>query len=406
MINEQVLKYIKTGLYNNVLFYPSTRLEFKKYLKELNPLIDLIKNENREEILEVLNNKIGNIYTISLTIASIGLDKESYKIIKKNIESEKDLYIFIGIYTVITRGKRGRYIDQLYLDKLYLLGEYTQVIQSISKPSFKVSNAIHRKYRGIKKVKSMLEERKNLDNVLELIKKYEISPDNISIQLGFNLPEIVKNNIVSYFISKYPIESILIHLDNWYLYDINETLIKEIASSISNKKKLKDKFNLLIISTGLKNTRISRIIRMLYEYEMTDRSEEKIKIVYVPTIKQTHKFDKEYTYSTISAAIVALLSEQFNSNCYINKDLISSRELLYVFDSIKDSTSFSLYKDITPEQENGISILISNKIIPKFEIIWDNITIECPDYNIDRDYILISGKNSYLLDSIKHIIKR
>ena len=95
-MNLAIVKYITTGVFNNVLYYPNNEYSINQYIRSLAPLVPIIKNENPDEVFSYLKNKSGqNIFVVSFVLAAVDkYSDEMAEYVMEIMENKFDFYIF------------------------------------------------------------------------------------------------------------------------------------------------------------------------------------------------------------------------------------------------------------------------------------------------------------------------
>lgn len=397
-MNKNIKLFLDFGIYNNNMYFPNTYIRTTEYINFLKPLINEISKTNKTELINYLENNTINIYSLSICIGIVGLNTNTFHLISNSIKNYKDLLIFLWIYTIINPIYKNKYLNILYLNNLNLVVNNISELFKIYKPSYSVRKEINKKLKEKYKIKYMIEAQEEFNNLLEKIKEYNISPNDINTEMGFTFDLELKTSIINYFIENYNIVDLIYKIDKWFIEYIPLQILHNIKTKLNNLNNINDIHALLVINNSLKHIELNTIINEQIKLLKNSSNEIKLNINYMPNMKTNMKWDGIHTYNTYVASILSIINENFNSSICLKEDIINKKNTYELYNTIINNTSFSLEKG-TEIQKNAItSILFSNDYVSGYDILWDVSNENCPLY-IDNKYLQIIGKNLLLLEN-------
>lgn len=398
-MDKDLKLFLDYGIYNNNLYFPNTLKKTKEYIEYLNPIIEKISNSNKKEILSYLKENNTNIYSLSICIGAMKLNSENYLLLEKKIQNHKELFVFLWIYTSINSIIKDKYINKLYINKINIIENNIPDLFNLYKPSCKVILDINKKLKEKYKVKYMIESQENLDNLLEKIKYYNITPSDINVEMGFTFDNKIKNQILEYFLENFDIVDLIYKIDKWFIEAIPLEILDKIRIELDKLSSVSNIYDLLVINTGLKHIELTNIINEQIKLLNNTENVNKLNVNYMPNMKINNRWDRIHTYNSYISGIISILNENFDSIVCLKEKNISSNNTFDLYNTLNNNTSFSLDKASKIQKSNVPSLLFSDTYSDGYDILWDITTENCPLYK-ENDYLLITGKNTFLIECV------
>ena len=397
-MEKNIKLFLDFGIYNNNLYFPNTLKKTKEYIDYLNPLIEEISKLNKDELTMYINENDINIYSLSICIGILGLDKENYQLISKRIKTHKELFVFVWIYTTMNPIIRNKYLNSLYMSKLNIIENNIPELFNVYKPSYSVRKEINRKIKEKYKIRYIIESQEDFESLLDKIKEYKISPNDIDVEMGFTFDPMLKNDILDYFLDNFEIVDLIYKIDKWFIEVVPVNVLEKIREKLDDLSDVSDIYDLLVINTSLKHIELTNVINEQIKQLSNEDNKIKLNINYMPNMKINMKWDKLHTYNSYVASVISILNENFDSLICLKEKNISSKDTFDIYSTINNNSSFSLDKASKVQKNKIPSILFANDYAEGYDILWDISSEGCPIY-LDRGYLVITGKNTFLIES-------
>lgn len=403
-MNKRTETFLKLGLYNNTIYFPTTYKKVKEYLINIKPMINRIKNIDEDELYDYINKEKLNIYTLSICVGILELDEETSEIINRNINNSKELYIFLWIYTLLNGKKNNSFLNKLLIRNMNLIKDNLGELYKVYKPSRKYRIKINSYFREKYKLRYRLEIQEDVENLLITIKELKIKPRDLYVEMGFTFDLKIKNKIVLYFLKNFDIIEIIYFIDRWYVDDIPSSILIKLKEKINALDNYTSLYKLFVLNTSLDHENLSDLIDDKIE-ELLNKKQKRnqININYIPYMNSFVKWDGLHTYNSYVASITCLFNSMYNLNVNIKDRNIDSSNNLDLYEEILSNSCFSLNECEKVKKIDIPTILFSNKIIEGYNILWDITNEKSPMFK-DLGYLNIIGKNEYLIDVVLKII--
>lgn len=373
-MNQQVLDYLKYGIFNNTLCFPYNKNSIRKYIRELEPLGELMKKESPRNIIKALKKENSNIFIASYVATILDIDEHLYQILLNKVENRYDMYVLVN--SLCSRKKIDRkLINRLYQDKIGIMGDYKGLLFDICKPRTDTQLLLRKRNKALFEIKQKMDTGEVEMDVLEKIKEHQIHPSEIGYYMSYYFDIRAKEVIALHFLKTYGVLEVLPHIDTWFIDFIPVNVVKAIEDNIYDLNKIEDIVGLLILYKKISNGRIKNIIYNVFNNYSPSKSDTRVSIHIAPTQKSGYRIDKseKYDFLYLIGVNSILLDAEFDSNIYINKIPIEGTlmEKLHRF----DEHQITLKPSVQTEEDDVINILFSNIVEPGFDIAWD-ITAE------------------------------
>lgn len=402
-MNKNIKDFLDFGIYKNNMYFPNNYVKTKEYINNLSPLINEIKNVNKSELINYIEDNDINIYSLSICISILGLDHNTFQIISKEIFNHKQLFVFLWIYTIINPIKKNKYLNMLYLNNIKIVENNISDLFKIYKPSYSVRQQINRKLKEKYKIRYIIESQDNFDNLLDKIKQQNITPDDLKVEMGFTFEPSVKNSIIIYFIENFDTIKVLHLIDKWFMDHIPNEILEKLEEKIENLNDIRDIYELLVLNTSLEHIELTNIINEQIKLLEGSNNTIKLNINYMPNMKINMKWDKLHTYNSYISTIISILNENFDTFVNLKEKNISTKITYDLYNTLLNNTTFSLDKASEIQKTNNLSLLFSNEYSNGYDILWDVTNDNSPLY-LQTEYLLITGKNEILMECfIKYV---
>lgn len=388
-ITEEELKSIAGNLCNNYVdkmienaFMYESNLESNKVfgftVHELSdyiiarPLFNIISNKSEEEIIEIINNKIKKIYSLSEAVSILVFEKYKDEDIKKAVRIfvKSDLYSNVGIE---------------FLKKISFSNEQINIIQSC----FKVSDIAlaYRIFGGFKY--RPFNCTNYINNILYKHKKYKLDiierfmESNYLIRLkniAYSIPFLSdqKNMIYEYFYYSFWLMSAanerIRYLATKVVYDLAFSNIELSEELINNYGKVKDyyiKNGIIHILTMLPKTKKnSRFLKKIYKSKKELDAESIYRISrYFGVEHNIPMLHKKNLYKKLSKKVT--VDEKLNLNRIISLADIYEKYVLIFERYPKEENTISFSDSFIINNSKYIHNY-NNKLNKKFSCVKDN----------------------------------
>lgn len=398
-MKKEIELFLNYGIYNNNLYFPNTFKKTKEYIEYLSPIIEDLSMIDEKELLSYISEKNINIYSLSICIAIMKLNEKNYSIISKKIQNHKELLIFLWIYKIINTNYRGKYINNLYIDKINIIENNIPELFNIYKPFYKTKKEINKKLKEKYKIKYMIESQEEFYNLLNKIKDFKITPSDINVEMGFTFDMKVKNDILKYFINNFDIVDLIYRIDKWFIEAIPIEVLEEIRIALDKLSDVSKVYELLIINTGLRHIELTNVINEQIKTLSSNDNDIKLNVNYMPNMKTNMKWDGIHTYNSYTSSILSVLNENFDSLICLKEKNISNPNTFDLYNLINNNTTFSLEKSSSIQKTDITSILFANDYAEGYDILWDVTNENCPLYE-NKGYLCVTGKNTFLVENI------
>ena len=372
-MNQQLAKYLKYGIFNNVLYFPYNKNSINKYINEIAYLRELIQKENPKDIIQYMKKENSNIFIISFVATILDIDEEFYDLIRTKIKNRYDMYVLVNFLRSRKKFDR-KLVNRLYQDKISILGDYKELLFDICKPKFNTQQMLRKRNKIIFEIKQRMDTGEIDTDIVSKIQEYQIHPSEIGYYMSYYFDIRIKEMITLYYLKTYGVLEILPRIDIWFIDTIPANIVDAIESAIYDMNQIEDIVALLILYKKIKNGKLKSVIYDLFTNYVPKKSDKELAIHVIPTQKSRYKIDKEEKYDFLYLIGInsALLDAEFNSQIYINNVPIKGTiiEKLNYFNERQITLKPKI--DINKDKTN---ILFSNIVEPGFDIVWD-ITAE------------------------------
>lgn len=398
-MNKNIELFLDYGIYNNTIYYPNTLKKTKQYLSFLRPLLIDLRKEKKTKLYKYITKKNINIYSLSICISILKLNKNTYSILKENIKNDKDIFIFLWIYTTLNGAYNNLYINKLLLEKPFLIADNIDQLYKVYMPPYSTRSIIYSKLKNKYKVKYLIESQEDLNKILPTIKSLDIKPLDIYVEMGFTFEYKIKNEIVDYFLdNEDDVITLIYYIDRWYIENIPSSILEKIKKIISKLSK-NNIYKLLVLNSSLSHIELNNIIEnFINTFDFSDNAIT-VNINYEPNMQQNMKWDGLHTYNAYISSIITILSLNFTTKVNIKDKRVDNSCIYDLYSNILTNSTFSLDKSMRIQKTETPTILFSNDIIDGYNILWDVINDNCPLYQTN-EYLSIVGKSIYTLESV------
>jgi hypothetical protein len=372
-MNQQLAKYLKYGIFNNVLYFPYNKNSINKYINELAYLRELIQKENPKEIIQYMKKENSNIFIISFVATILDIDEEFYDLIRTKIKNRYDMYVLINFLRNRKKFDR-KLVNRFYQDKMTILGDYKELLFDICRPRPDTQLMLRKRNKIIFEIKQQMDTGEVNTETVSKIQEYKIHPSEIGYYMSYYFDTRIKEMITLHYLKTYGVLEVLPRIDIWFMDTIPSDIVDAIEEAVYDMSEIEDIVALLILYKKIKNEKLKSVIYDLFTNYVPQKTDKKLAIHVIPTQKSGYKIDREEKYDFLYLIGInsVLLDAEFNSQIYINNVPIEG--------TIMEKLNYFNEHQITLKpkaeiDESKTNILFSNIVEPGFDIIWD-ITAE------------------------------
>lgn len=402
-MNPIATQYLKYGIYNNVLYFPYNKNSIRKYVKELEPLGELIKKENPKQVAEILKREDSNIFITSYVASVLGVDESMYELLKEKVKNRFDMYVLVNF--LCTQKKIDRkVVNRLYQDKMGILGDYKELLFDICRPRTDTQLILRKRNKALFEIKRRMDTGEVDMEVLAKIREHQVHPSEVGYYMSYYFDIRLKEQIALYFLKTYGVLEVLPRIDTWFIDFVPSNIVNAVENSIYDLSKIEDIIGLLILYKKISNGRLKNVIYSVFNDYAPQKKPVNISIHIAPTQKSSYKIDmsEKYDYLYLIGINSVLLDAEFQSKIFINDKPIEGT-LIEKLDRFNEH-EITLKPKVEAADLEATNILFSNMVEQDFDIVWD-ITAEKNVAFKDIGPLHVKGRSFDLLNCLFKYIK-
>lgn len=342
-MNKTVENYIKYGLLNNKIYFPHDKSTINRYIEKNSNFKSLILQSNKQEILNYAQKNTDNIFILSYFVYVFEDVEESYlEYLLSLLNNEIDVYMFsYFVMNIENKNKQKRIINKVLNKKDYKAFLFEQALIK-NNVSTKGEFAKERR-KALNEIKEKMYSGTFLVNDIQIVKKHNIHPDELSYYLSYTLDLEAKTELFKHFLNTFSVKDMLFVVDNSFQQDIPFDVESLLSEKIYNASKIEDMVFLFIYRKKLNNLALKSIVRKaltnLNIKSFETRKIDDIRIYINP--KYTIYTDKEdkINYQHYLSVFAVILSSAFGIPLYINDEKIINSSILDKINIVKEYNS-------------------------------------------------------------------
>lgn len=404
-MNLAIVKYITTGVFNNVLYYPNNEHTINQYIRSLAPLVPLIKRENPDEVFSYLKNKSGqNIFVVSFVLAAV--DKYSDEMadyVIEIMENKFDFYIFTAFIKRIKNNHKDKYFNRIVSEVPYIMEDKKDFLSTGFRCSFAVNSMLKKRDKIIKELKQHLSDGSFKEKDIDIIQEHHIHFNELGYELSYTINLSVKHKLFNYFVQNFKIGDVIYCVDKTFRGDISPSLLFTLSNTLKNQGRFEDYMYLLMYLNQFHNNSLRLMLsEILLNYDYTRLANninacrfEAIQIIPNNRWEITINNEDKIKYLHCIAVFSCVLSEIWKKDIYLAGQKITG-DLALKIQKINEHKAVEMPEIITSPDDcvfsSGLNLSNTN---------WDVYDNGCADYaRMPEDVLNIKGINIKTLTSM------
>ena len=404
-MNMAIVKYITTGVFNNVLYYPNNEHSINQYVRSLAPLVPLIKKESPEEIFSYLKNKSGqNIFVVSFVLAAVDTySDEMAEYVMEIMENKFDFYIFTSFIKRIKNSHKDKYFNRIVSEIPYIMEDKKEFLSTGFKFTFANSSMLKKRDKVIKELKQHLSNGSFNDADIDAIQEHHIHFNELGYELSYTIDISMKQKAFNYFIQNFKIGDVIYCVDKTFRGDISPSLLFSLSNTLKNQGRFEDYMYLLMYLDQFNNNSLRLMLSdILLNYDYTRLANnispcrfDAIRIIPNNRWEVTINNEDKIKYLHCIAVFSCVLSEIWKKDIYLagNKltgDMALKIQKIDEYKTINTSDILAFPDDCV--FSSGLNLSNTN---------WDVYDNGCADYaRMPEDVLNIKGINIKTLTSM------